>query len=475
MKTVCIMGGGLGGLVTGALLAREGFVVTVLEKNNAVGGGLQSFRRGRYTFDTGMHIFGGMGENGQLRLILRHLGIEDKLQLDTRTEVLVDTASGRLTTLPTGRDAWVSQFPKLRSYLDRLYHLTLQEPLYNMQASLDGSTIPDMSLSVGDLMADIDRTMSHISILYDACADSPALLHALIACSHIDGVHSFRHNSSDLANLLCTVIEDAGGKVMTGEEVTNIVAAGRKVEYIQTTNNSYSADCYISDIPIGKFIQLAPHSVFSPATHSRIVNAKYTASAFLLFIGLKPKSLPYNREVFFVSDDGQSPWFYADYSECHWPKAAFALPHQDDLNPGYADTVKVVCPISYDAVSQWTNSTVGHRPPDYYGWKELMATRILAFLAPLGIAGDAIQLLETASPLTIRDYYGVPRGALYGIKPLSSQPLQTAFTPHTRLTNLFLTGQDINFHGMIGTSLSAILTAESIVGRNTIVKQLIKQ
>ena len=33
MKTAVIIGGGLGGLFTGAILSKEGFKVTVLEKN----------------------------------------------------------------------------------------------------------------------------------------------------------------------------------------------------------------------------------------------------------------------------------------------------------------------------------------------------------------------------------------------------------------------------------------------------------
>ena len=37
---VCIIGAGLGGLFTGAILAKEGFEVTVLEKNATIGGGL---------------------------------------------------------------------------------------------------------------------------------------------------------------------------------------------------------------------------------------------------------------------------------------------------------------------------------------------------------------------------------------------------------------------------------------------------
>lgn len=40
-----IIGGGLGGLFTGAFLSKEGVEVTVLEKNNVIGGGLQCFKR----------------------------------------------------------------------------------------------------------------------------------------------------------------------------------------------------------------------------------------------------------------------------------------------------------------------------------------------------------------------------------------------------------------------------------------------
>ena len=42
-QSVVIIGAGLGGLFTGAILAKEGFGVTVLEKNSTIGGGLQTF------------------------------------------------------------------------------------------------------------------------------------------------------------------------------------------------------------------------------------------------------------------------------------------------------------------------------------------------------------------------------------------------------------------------------------------------
>ena len=59
-QKVVIIGAGLGGLFAGASLSKEGFVVTLVEKNAVIGGGLQSFQRFGEHFDTGMHVIGGL-------------------------------------------------------------------------------------------------------------------------------------------------------------------------------------------------------------------------------------------------------------------------------------------------------------------------------------------------------------------------------------------------------------------------------
>ena len=66
-ERVLIIGGGLGGLFSGAILSKEGMEVTVLEKNVSIGGGLQSFTRFGEVFDTGMHVLGGLQEGGNVR------------------------------------------------------------------------------------------------------------------------------------------------------------------------------------------------------------------------------------------------------------------------------------------------------------------------------------------------------------------------------------------------------------------------
>ena len=80
-QKVVIIGAGLGGLFTGAILSKEGFGVVILEKNATIGGGLQTFQRFGEHFDTGMHVIGGMHPGGNVWKICRYLGVLDKMKI----------------------------------------------------------------------------------------------------------------------------------------------------------------------------------------------------------------------------------------------------------------------------------------------------------------------------------------------------------------------------------------------------------
>ena len=75
-----IIGSGLGGLVCGTILSKEGKRVCIVEKNEQIGGSLQTFRREGVTFDTGVHYIGGLSKENSLYKIFNYLGIMDRLE-----------------------------------------------------------------------------------------------------------------------------------------------------------------------------------------------------------------------------------------------------------------------------------------------------------------------------------------------------------------------------------------------------------
>jgi phytoene dehydrogenase-like protein len=69
-----VIGSGVGGSVTSALLASSGFRVLVIEKNPVFGGILSSYRREGFKIDVGSHLI-SRGEKGPLGQVLRTLGL----------------------------------------------------------------------------------------------------------------------------------------------------------------------------------------------------------------------------------------------------------------------------------------------------------------------------------------------------------------------------------------------------------------
>ena len=78
---VVIIGSGLGGLSSAAILSREGFRVCVLEKHFQIGGCLQTFKRDGIVFDTGIHYIGSMDEGQVLNRLFKYFKVLDKVKL----------------------------------------------------------------------------------------------------------------------------------------------------------------------------------------------------------------------------------------------------------------------------------------------------------------------------------------------------------------------------------------------------------
>jgi protoporphyrinogen oxidase len=85
MRSVTIVGAGVAGLTIAYRLAREGHAVTVVERNDVVGGLARSFHYGHFHFDVGPHRF--HTENPRVAAFIRDILQEEAIEISRKSGV----------------------------------------------------------------------------------------------------------------------------------------------------------------------------------------------------------------------------------------------------------------------------------------------------------------------------------------------------------------------------------------------------
>ncbi len=490
-KTVVIIGGGLGGLFTGAILAKEGLDVTVLEKNSTSGGGLQTFRRFGCEFDTGMHVVCGMQPGGNIRRICRYLGIENKINVRQSTDRLYFEEDDAIYDIAAGKEGFVDSLAKyfseekdnLRAYVNALYNITDKIDLYNLRPTNQFSGM-DFFSSTDDFLLPADTFIAkylknsklrsiaaYTNTLYGGRAGfTPAYIHAIISVSFINGICRFEGTSRGFKDLLVSVITQNGGKVLTNQKVTKIVTKNKNAVCAQTENNEYTANLYISDIHPSSLFQLLDNDAFTKSYKNRLDNIPNSYSAFSLYIKLKQNTFKYlNYNEYFMSEY-RKVWDFG-YKYENWPSGfMFMTPPQ--INQGEnADTALVTAPMPFDAVRRWEHTQSGNRGAEYEDFKAQQTKKLLAILDKIhaGFSG-CIDNVCSSTPLTIRDFYNVKDGSLFGFSKDCNNIIMSQVPVFTKVKNLLLTGQNVNLHGFCGVPLTALITSEAVLGENYVTK-----
>lgn len=490
-----IIGGGIGGLFTGAILAKEGMRVTVLEKNSIIGGGLQCFRRNDKIYETGMHVMGGFQPGGNLDLLCRWLGISDRLSIHHIDSDCIDevkyASTGDLYRIPSGREAFVKRmseyFPEeaegIRAYVDEIFRQTEEVPLYYLKKETPGfgphsekfSWPADKVIAFYVSDPKLRELLAYLNPLYGGVAGhTPSFVHALINVLYLNGASRFIGGSQQLADALRDTITDRGGQVLNHTEVSRIEVADKSVRYVETLDGRrFTADWYVSSIHPVEMLRIATPGTFHKSFSGRLNAIPVSCSAFSLYVDLKPDRLPYIDHTCYYMEDYGHMWDQDSHNEEEWPKGFMYMTPPDENQGKYASRLLVHCIMSYDRVRQWENTTVGHRGKEYEEWKERCKSRIIERLARI-IPGfeDMVEHAYGSSPLTIRDYYRTKEGAIYGYRKDCDNLLLSQLPAYTKVRNLLLTGQNLYLHGICGVPLTAITTAEAIFGHYTITEKI---
>lgn len=495
-KSVIVIGAGLGGLFSGAILAKEGFDVTVVEKNSSIGGGLQTFTRFGERFDTGMHVIGGMRPGGNIRKICNYLGILDRVQIydvdEDCSDKLYFAEDKSCYVISKGREGFVkslsSYFPQeqanLRRYVDAIFNIADRVDLFNLRPTQSHMGLfvqePDFLMAANDFIAKyiedlrLRSIIAYMNPLYGGKEDTtPAYIHAIISVLYIKGTSRFVDGSSHFADLLADVITSHGGEIIIGDGINWIEANNRRVDYVKTISGKIlTADYYISAIHPCTMLRLMDEKSFPKSYRTRLDSIPNAYSAFSLYIKLKPDTFPYLNYSEYYMGRYEDIWKF-DQRDKPWPLGFLFMTPPDASQGPYARKVLLTAPMSFDMVKKWEQTTVGHRGDEYEQWKAAMAERLLEHIEEIHHNfRDCIDKIVTSSPLTIRDYYGVKDGSISGFSKDCRQIALSQVPVVTKIENLLLTGQNNNLHGFCGVPLTAITTCEALLGINHVINRI---
>ena len=495
---IIIIGSGMGGLVCGDVLSREGFKVCILEKNKQIGGGLQTFARDKVVFDSGVHYIGALNKGQNLYQVFKYLGLMDKLklqQLDTDAfdKIIID-GDHREYAFAQGYENFISRllidFPAeekaLRLYCDTIKNVCSKFPLYNLRTGGEYSE-KDTVLEI-DAKTFIDsvtgnkklrEVLAGNNLLYAGQPDkTPLYVHAFILNHYIESAWKCVDGSSQIALIIAKNIRSRGGVIIRDCEVKNIVEENGRASYVELADGQHlHAGRFISNIHPVKTMEITKSQVIKPVYRKRLNSLENSISSFTLNIVFKKSCFNYfNYNYYYHKKD--RVWTAADYTEENWPLSYAVFPCAGSRVTEYAEGMSVLAYMKFDEVREWSHtfntvSTKNDRGETYDEFKKRKAETLLDEMEKKFPAlRNCIQSYTSATPLSYRDYIGTSDGSMYGIVKNYRDPLRTFIDPRTKLPNLYLTGQNLNMHGILGTTLSALATCVAIMGNESIIEKI---
>jgi all-trans-retinol 13,14-reductase len=493
-----IMGSGLGGLQCGHILADFGFSVCVLEKNQQLGGSLQVFAREKTVFDTGVHYIGGLDEGQALQRYFKYFGLMDGVKWKRMDSEGFDriSFSDDTTVYPhhQGWDAFVDglsrQFPEERSaictYRETIERVASNFPMDRLE--YHGSDHLDANLLHLSAAAFINGLTENVrlravlagsALLHAATAEKcPLFVHALTTNGYMHGAWRCVDGGSQLAKVLAQRIRERGGEIHRRAEVSGFRTEGDRIAAVVCKDGrEFTGTNFISNIHPKNTFDLLPAELRKGPYFKRIASLPNTLSSFNVHIVCKPGSFPYLNHNRYHLRNG-NPFAQPDYHEEDWPLNLMLSTPASSKSEHFAEGITLMTYMRSSEVAQWAGShnTIVHpglRGEDYEAFKQQKAERMIA--AAEEMFPDiryCIQSVHCTTPLTFRDYIGNDDGSMYGFEKDFQSPLRTFIPPHTKVPNLFLTGQNINLHGMAGVTVSSVITCSHFVGRNDILERI---
>jgi len=462
-KKIVIVGAGPGGLASAILLANAGAEVTVVERENYVGGRTSTIESDGYRFDRGPtfflfpevleSIFQTAGYDLREEVDLRRLEpnyrllFEDGGAVDASSDIArLKQAIARLDPedaanvdryLADNRRKFESFRPILESPFSShadLLRLPLLEllPLIRPFSSVDA----DLSRYFRD-----PRTRLAFSFQSKYLGMSPfkcpSLFTILAFLEYEFGVFHPIGGCGAVSRAMARVAARLGVEFRLGEPVEEILFDGRRARGVSTGRASYDCDALMVNADFANAMRkLVPNRLRKRWTDRKIDRTRMSCSTFMLYLGIDGQAPELPHHTIFLSKDYQRHLDAIDRDHVLPASPSLYVHNPSVIDPTLApegnSSLYVLVPVSHAHPNiDWDTQGAAYR--------EVVLDR----LGDLGL-GDIRRRIRTETIFTPADWehgLGLHKGATFSLSHSLDQML--SLRPHNRFEDLdrvYLTG-----------------------------------
>ncbi len=489
-----IIGGGLAGLVSGIIVAKENKKVLILEQHTKPGGYLHSFHRKGHQFETGFHFVPELSENGILNMYWQYLGIMDKIKIVPYNkkhfhtlifpDFKVDLPSGLSNLKDKLSELFPNETKRINTYIEEIQKLRTYFVYFNQNHKGDlEKEHESFNISISDYLDGIGCSqklkaviLAH-SFLYGVePKNTPLGTHAIFFNALYSSIYDIEGGGDRLAAALKESFLENGGELLLKNEVTNIVIKDKKIAgVITSTEQFYECENIISTINPQTTLKMFTEKIFRNAYTDRIIESQNTNGHFGGYFTTTRDLSKHNFDTLYFPDYDINQIYNNPVSN---PIDDFFIYYTiPTARLGTSQDRHIIETLSldnYKNYSKWHDSKFGKRPKEYHDLKEKIVSKTITLLEKLlpDIKGG-IEFKEGSTPLTNLHYTKSPEGSMYGIKHTMDQ-MHAPIRARTKLDGFYLSGQSLIFPGIVGVSITGFVTCSEIFGQEYIFNKIDK-
>ncbi len=489
--TVAIVGGGLGGLVCGALLARAGAGVILAEQHEQVGGYFNSYRTGGFLFDVGPQMSLGIG-SGPWAELNGVLGIESSM--DTRRLKAGVVVGEAALLIPESVEEFAAKLIK-RFPADKkgFYRLLADLEAFGRERSTasNGSALPpensrdlrryikqrpraaamaavSFEAYLSDFLKDAASRSAWGSLALmlgeEAFTVSALAMAEAITCFFEEGGYCLAGGNGSYATALAGIIKSHGGTILAGQAVREILLSrdGDGARGIVLEDGSVvKSDAVVSDAGL---VQTAKHLLRGSALDGSYLKwvdgFMPSPSSVVLYLAIEG-DLDLPDHIYLTPPESEYirlPGGQLELSTVLLSIASHADPSRARAGHHAVTMSAPVPPEAFDALVRGSDEAS-------------LAARITgAAMQRMALTAipdlyERLVFQELASPLTLHELTRSFKGAAFGLRQSPGQELMARPGVKGPLEGLWLVGADTRYGvGARGAVLSALAAYREIAG-----------